>query len=183
MPFGSNVRTIRLEKGLSLKDLAKLSQVSFSMLSKVERGQKTPTIRVAIQIANALEISLTSLVEEQEGISASIVRKEQRTTVTDPGSGVEKQFLCPELQKSGIEYLWLHIPKGASTGRIPVQPPGIKGTVLVCHGCLTLVVGPAQYFLEQGDTIYYQTDGDYELINASGQDAACYTITDLGRKT
>lgn len=183
MHFGSNVRKIRQEKGLSLKELATLSQVSFSMLSKVERGQKTPTIRVAIQIANALEISLSSLVGEQEGISASILRKEQQSKVADPRTGIEKQYLCPEFQKSGIEYVWLHIPKGASTGKIPVQSPGLKGSVLVCRGGVTLHVGQAQYYLEEGDSIYYQTDGEFELSNDSGEDAACYMITDLGRKT
>lgn len=41
MEFGKQVNLIRKEKDLSLQELSALSNVSTSMLSQIERGEKT----------------------------------------------------------------------------------------------------------------------------------------------
>ena len=53
--FGDRVRTLREEAELTLEQLSKQSGVSRAMLSKVERGEKSPTIGVARRIALALD--------------------------------------------------------------------------------------------------------------------------------
>ncbi|MGR7002839.1 helix-turn-helix domain-containing protein [Yinghuangia aomiensis] len=45
--FGGNVRRRREEAGLTLEQLSAQSSVSRAMLSKVERGEKSPTIGIA----------------------------------------------------------------------------------------------------------------------------------------
>src|SRR4051812_7616036 len=79
--FGDRVRIKREQADLTLREFSKLSGVSTPMLSKVERGEKSPTIGVAKRIAHALHTSLSVLMGDDEGASRrtfALVRKDQR---------------------------------------------------------------------------------------------------------
>lgn len=63
---GKKIRDLRVKRGLSLTELAKLSGVSKSYLSFIERGkQANPSIEVIDKIANALKIDIQTLVTDE----------------------------------------------------------------------------------------------------------------------
>lgn len=55
------IKNRRIELGLSQADLAKAAGVTQSALSKIEHGVKAPSLALAIDIANALDVSLDKL--------------------------------------------------------------------------------------------------------------------------
>ncbi len=55
------LRRLRRDRGWSLRTLAERSGVSAAMLSEIERGAKSPTVRLAYQIARALDCSISAL--------------------------------------------------------------------------------------------------------------------------
>lgn len=57
----SKIADIRTKKSLSQKDLAKELQISYWYLNKVERGKASLSIKLAVRIARALDISLKEL--------------------------------------------------------------------------------------------------------------------------
>ncbi len=57
------LKDIRQQKQISLEQLAKLSGISKSHLSYIERQEKEPTITVLIKIAKALNIDIKDLYE------------------------------------------------------------------------------------------------------------------------
>ena len=59
---------MRREKGLTLEELAERSGVSRAMLSKIERGEKNPTLIVAAKLAEGLGVSLSRLLGVEEYI-------------------------------------------------------------------------------------------------------------------
>lgn len=61
--FGANLRRIRDEQELSQEDLAFEAKVHRTHIGKCERGEVDPTLSTAIDIANALGVSLSDLVE------------------------------------------------------------------------------------------------------------------------
>ena len=63
--FGDRVRLLREQADLTLDQFSKRSGVSRAMLSKVERGEKSPTIGVAKRIAHALDTSFSALVGDE----------------------------------------------------------------------------------------------------------------------
>lgn len=56
-PFGEFLRTVRKDKKISLRKLEELTDISFSHLSKIERGEYTPTRESVEVIAKSLELN------------------------------------------------------------------------------------------------------------------------------
>jgi transcriptional regulator with XRE-family HTH domain len=64
--FGQAVKAAREEKGLTQAALAKKSGLHVSYLSGVETGQRNPSLTALSQIAQALGLKLSELVERAE---------------------------------------------------------------------------------------------------------------------
>ena len=59
--FGENMLTVRKQKGMTQQELGKVIGLDKRVISKYENGQTIPSIKVAIQIAQALQVSLDYL--------------------------------------------------------------------------------------------------------------------------
>ena len=60
------IKEIRTEKGLTQKELSKLSGVSESYIGDLERNEKEPTISILCRIAKALEVDIKELFTYEE---------------------------------------------------------------------------------------------------------------------
>jgi len=61
--IGAYIRSQRELSSLSLRELARLTQVSNAYLSQLERGLHDPSLRVLVSIAEALNISVEDLLQ------------------------------------------------------------------------------------------------------------------------
>ena len=59
--FGSYIKALRLEKRMTQPELADILGNNFQNVSAIERGEFTITIYTAQKIADALEMSLSTL--------------------------------------------------------------------------------------------------------------------------
>lgn len=66
--FGQVVRKLRLERGVSQEDLAAIAGIERAHMGRIERGEKTPTLRLILKIAAAFEISSAIIMTEMEKI-------------------------------------------------------------------------------------------------------------------
>ena len=57
----TKIKEVRIRKQLSLSQLAKLSGINRSNLSKIENGKNQPTLQTLTRIAEALKVSVRSL--------------------------------------------------------------------------------------------------------------------------
>ena len=64
--LGKRVKELRGRRGLTLEALAERSGVSRAMISKLERGEKNPTLVVAAKLADGLGVTLSQLVGMEE---------------------------------------------------------------------------------------------------------------------
>lgn len=60
------IKEIRTEKGLTQKELSKLSGVSESYIGDLERNEKIPSIITICRIAKALEVDIKELFTYEE---------------------------------------------------------------------------------------------------------------------
>lgn len=66
--FGRVLQRLRKTKGLSQEELSSLSGLDRTFISRLEGGQRQPTISTLIKLAQALNVSAASIVAEVEDL-------------------------------------------------------------------------------------------------------------------
>jgi len=117
--LGERVRDLRRGRGLTLNRLAELSGVSRAMISKLERGEKNPTLVVAAKLAEGLGVTLSRLAGMEERREVAVVPRERRMIMRDPETGFERQLLSPNFAGLGVEFIRNKIPKGSTSDDFP----------------------------------------------------------------
>ncbi len=69
------LRAVRTQNGMTLDDLAAGTGLTKSYLSKVERGQSTPSIAAALKIARALDVDVAQLFSDDASATAITVER------------------------------------------------------------------------------------------------------------
>ncbi|MET0313118.1 MAG: XRE family transcriptional regulator [Hansschlegelia sp.] len=175
--FGERVRMLRDRAGMTLDQLAVRSGVSRAMLSKVERGEKSPTIGVATRISHALGTSLSYLTGgDGERASTVLVRLGERPIFRDPQTGFERHILSPPIAGAAVELLYHRLPPGASTGRLPAYPRGTEKQIVVTEGELTVAMRDAEHRVGTGDAFFFEANVDHAFDNRSEAPCGYYLV-------
>lgn len=164
--LGKRVKQLRADNKLTLDELAARSGVSRAMLSKVERGEKSPTLPVVVRIAKGLAIPLSQLIGEiPKPASVTVIRSHERLSFRDPESGFERWVLSPDHINNGIELILHRIPPGQSSGDLPPYSGPVTKYITVSEGELTVYVQDRPYTLQTGDTMHFEVNSSYRLVN------------------
>lgn len=174
--LGRRVRDLRGSRGITLEVLAERSGVSRAMLSKVERGEKTPTLVVAAKVAEGLGISLSQLAGVEERREVVVVPRDRRMVMRDPETGFERQLLSPASGRRSVEFVRNVLPEGATSGDSPPLRRGVEEYVVVEKGRLKAVLRGDEYVLEEGDALYFEADVTHRFDNVGRGEASYYLV-------
>lgn len=67
--LGNNIRSLRLERGISQEELAFKIDSARNFIGCIERAEKSPTIFTLFRIAQALNVNLEFLVKDVDKFS------------------------------------------------------------------------------------------------------------------
>ena len=186
--FGERLRAERRARGWPIERLAVASGVSRAMISKIERGESSPTAVVLGKLSAALELSVSELLappaETAPGLAGGpsaggAVRRAAGTPEwRDPDTGyLRRQVSTPRFPAAVTE---VTLPPGA---RVP-YPAGayafIAQLVWVLDGQLTLADGPAVHVLAAGDSFELGEPRPREFRNEAAGD--CRYLVVVTRK-
>ena len=175
--FGDRIRGLREGANLTLEQFAKQSGVSRAMLSKVERGEKSPTIGVAKRIAHALRTPLSVLMgDESEHRAFALVRRDERPVFRDSETGFERHLLSPIMAGMSVELVLHKLPPRAATGTLPRQPVGFGKHVTVIGGEVTIGCDQFEVTLQEGDTLYFEADVEHSFRNGGDRASEYYVV-------
>ncbi len=68
--FGTEIKSVRKAKKITQLQLASLCDIDIRTIQRIEKGEFNPSLRVLIRIANAFEMSLSSLIKQVEEAGA-----------------------------------------------------------------------------------------------------------------
>ena len=192
--FGERLRAARQARGWPIDRLASLSGVSRAMISKIERGESSPTAVVLGKLSAAFELSIAELLAAppvavpatgagapppgQAPAGGLVRRAADAPEWRDPDTGyLRRQLSTPQFPVAVTEVV---LPAGA---RVP-YPAGayafIAQLVWVQSGQLTLADGPAVHVLSAGDTFELGEPRPREFRNESAGD--CRYLVVVTRK-
>ena len=174
--LGSRVRELRRGQGLTLEELAARSGVSRAMISKLERGEKNPTLVVAAKLAEGLGVTLSRLAGMEERREVVVVPRERRMVMRDPETGFERQLLSPNFLGRGVEFIRNEIPEGSTSGEFPPHRRGVEEHIVVERGTLRALLGGEEYLLGEGDALYFEADVGHRFDNAGEGKCSYYLV-------
>ena len=174
--LGSRVRELRRAKGMTLNGLAESSGVSRSMISKVERGEKNPTLVVAAGISEGLDVSISQLMGIEERREVVMVPRDRRMVMRDPETGFERQLLSPTFGNRRIEFVRNVIPENSTSGEFPPHKRGFEEYVVVERGRLAAILDGEKHVLEEGDALYFEADVTHRFDNAGDGECSYYLV-------
>lgn len=71
--LGLKIRAIRLHKKLTQAELASKCECNRNYISMLERGERNPSYKSLVMIAKGLEVSLCTILNNQQNDSARII--------------------------------------------------------------------------------------------------------------
>ena len=170
---GAQVRALRKARGLSLQQLAAASGLSIGLISQVERGLSSPSVRALRQLAEALGITVGWLFHhgsppssEEYGI---VLRRKARRTMNFSDGAVTKELLSPDLQGK-LEMLVVSVVPGGSSGETAYTHEGEEAG-LVLEGEFDLWVENRLFRLQEGDSFGFASRRPHRFANP-GRDIA-----------
>jgi transcriptional regulator with XRE-family HTH domain len=174
--LGERVRELRRGRGLTLEGLAERSGVSRAMISKLERGEKNPTLVVAAKLAEGIGVTLSQLAGMEERREVVVLPRERRMVMRDPETGFERQLLSPNVVGLGVEFIRNVIPEGSTSGEFPPHRKGVEEQIVVEQGTLKATLAGEEYLLGQGDAIYFEADIPHRFDNAGKEECTYYLV-------
>lgn len=136
------------------------------MLSEVERGRKSPTLRVAAQIASGLEVAVSELLDGPPATPLRISRRADRPRLVDRKSAIERQLLSPSLLARGIEVVWYVVPPGTASETFAPRSFDAPSHGTVVRGSVELEAEGEHIVLRPGDSIDFPGNIKHKFRNA-----------------
>jgi transcriptional regulator with XRE-family HTH domain len=160
----------RTSRGWSLEQLAERSGVSRAMISKVERGESSPTAAVLGRLSAAFGLTLSQLLARAEQGAARLLNRDgEQERWRDPDTGFERRALTPPGSLSPLELVWGELPPKAR-----VDYPASAFTfiedqqIVMVAGRLTFTQGTQAYRLRAGDCLRLGPPADCRFENPGG---------------
>jgi transcriptional regulator with XRE-family HTH domain len=165
---GSGIaRRVRLERetrGWSLAELAERSRVSKAALSKIERGETSPTAAVLVKIAGAFDLTLAGLLLRVEGGSGRVSRSAEQPLWQDPKTGYLRRQIFFRADHP-LEVVEVRLPAGKAVALPASSYVHIRQAVWVTEGRLAITEAGIRHELASGDCLGFGAPSDVTFSN------------------
>ena len=149
---GIRLRNFRERQGWSLRALAERSGLSINAISRIERGENSPTVTSLQRLASALVVPITDFF--MEGPEAVAFGRH--------GEGERYLRTCFEAEQLGcglpvqhLEPYRLEVLPGCDQYSAPVSHPG-QEFIFCLSGGLELCIGEQTYTMHPGDSVLFE---------------------------
>ncbi len=165
LAVSARLRLMRQGREWTLQDLSARSGISVSMLSQLERGIASPSIRTLQRLAEIFGVTMGWFFDEAAGPvrgAAWVQRWTQRRILDLAARGVRKEMLCSG--EGRLQLMMITIAPHGSSGNAAYTHAGEDaGTVL--EGSLTLEVDGDAQVLNAGDSFRFAATLPHRFSN------------------
>jgi transcriptional regulator with XRE-family HTH domain len=165
---GDLIRIIRGKRGYSQRALAEKSGLSANAISRIERGESSPTVNSLHRIAAALQVPVVDFFETGGELATVVVRKRRRLRTR--GEGVIIESLGSGLPGQMLEPFLMTLSPGGSSGEEPISHAG-EEFALCLEGGVEYLIDNQRHRLEAGDSVLFQSEQSHFCHNPGDEDA------------
>lgn len=162
--LAERMRIERESRGWSLSDLADKSGVSRAMISKIERGEASPTAVLLGRLSGAFGLTLSNLLARAETPSEFLRRCADQPFWRDPETGFTRRAISPA-GEAGIELVDAELPPSARISYPASSYAFIRQQIWVQSGTLDFREGETMKRLQAGDCLELGAPSDCSFSN------------------
>lgn len=156
------IKDIRLEQGMTLKDLSEKTNLSVSFLSQIERGASSVAITSLKKIADAFGVPMGFFFEEQVHSNYHVKTNEQKPFRVE-SSATSFVRLGGDFPKRSLEPMIVTLAPNQKKEQT-FSHPG-EEFYFVLKGAVLFEIGGEEYFVKQGDSIHFPSHIEHEYEN------------------
>jgi transcriptional regulator with XRE-family HTH domain len=169
--LSGNVKQLRLTRGLTQKQMAKLSGLPRATWANLESGSANPTLSVLHRVASALQVPLEELVATPRADAKLYPMGSLPSRLRGP---VSVRSLLPD-KVPGMQIERMELPAGARLTGVP-HTPGTREYLTCEAGEITLVAAGETFLLRPGDVVVFRGDQRHSYSNAARSVAVGYSV-------
>lgn len=162
---GRLIRGHRAAQGISLAELATRSELSRTILARIERGEGNPSIGTLWRVSRALNLPLGDLLVDAPAPRTRVLRAGAGEAMDDP-SGMVGRLVHTDGRERRTELFALELPRGARRAS-PPHLPGVEELIVVTHGRARIGPETADEALGPGDALWFAADVPHAYATTS----------------
>jgi len=154
--LGRRIRSMRAQRGITLQQLASHTNLSKSLLSKIENGKVSSPVSTLFTIAKALNTKITYFFNDKdENLPIIVVRKNERLQFhrINARFGYTYEALGYKRKEKLMEPFILYMDK-KSAKNVSFSHPG-EEILFVLEGTSEFKHGDQKLILRKGDCVYF----------------------------
>ncbi|MGH3145472.1 MAG: helix-turn-helix domain-containing protein [Rubrobacter sp.] len=173
--LGPRVRRARRERGMTLEGLAAAAGTSAAHLSRLESGERQPSLDGALRLALGLGVPFSELFEEPEEPRPGTVVRGKEAPVYESG-GFRIQPLVPAAGPEGITAMRVVYPADRVVDHELHEHEGQEWLYML-KGRLRLTLGTGRTVLEPGDAAFFDARLPHNFDVLSEEDAEVLMVS------
>jgi len=173
--LAQRLAALRTGRGWSLDELAQATGISRATLSRLERGETSPTASLLGKLCSAYGMTMSRLLAELEQQSAKLIPFKSQQVWVDPETGFRRRLVSPPSRDFRMEMLEGVLPAGAVIVYDEAPVRGMEQHMWMLEGMLDYTVDGVEYRLHPGDCLRFHLFGATRF-SCPGPDAARYLV-------
>ena len=171
---GRQLRNLRAELGLSLRQLSEKVGVAPSTIQKIENNQISPTLGTMVKIAQGLHKDLQFFLEPaHERTDVVFCPKAQRRRIDPPDVKFSIESLTEGLSDQKVSALVVRVPPRGRRSHVRHQGEELQYCL---RGTVTFAIDGQQFRLMPGDTLHFKSDRSHSWTNIGTEEAEMLVI-------
>ena len=169
MRLGSRLRDLRTARSWTQEELARRAGLSKSYLSRIEDGDRQPSLASLLSLSQAFDVALAALFTVSAAEKAHCVVLRAGSVPAQAGNGLRYTPLSPPNGSMEMQPIRVVVPAGREDGE-GYRHDG-EEWLFVLSGTLRLALADETHTLHPGDTAHFDARVPHRLSALDGCDA------------
>ncbi len=166
--IGDRIKMLRITQKRTMQEIAEASDLSKSMISKIENNKTVPSVAALVKIAKSLGTNISNLLEQDDWLNAIITtgqKAKENLTTTEKGYSIYP-YASEYHEKKMQPFLFV-----AKKGEVIPHELSHEGEefIYVIKGQMKMQVGEVSYLLNSGDSLYFNSVQKHGIMPVSDE--------------
>jgi transcriptional regulator with XRE-family HTH domain len=176
--IAEKVRAARLQKNMTIQQLATKSNLTKGLISKIENARTVPSLPVFISLTQSLDVSLKDFFSDMvlsNGKTYYLTRRSEFTSVVKenrPGFQY-LHIISQPIRNCTMDAMILTIEPGAKS--IPITTDGYEFKYVISGSC-NYIINNEVIALEEGDALYFDASNPHVPVNETNKPVTMLVI-------